>query len=226
MRDLFPGKKRFTRKNEKGEIIGEWSSDKIDWRARVVCEPCNNTWMSDIENRAKPVMSKFILGEAQTICQPDCDVIAPFAFKSAVIFDHIRSDHAEPFFSRSVRHRFRTERAIPASVRMFLGGYLPRVKGEAHSCYHKGPLRANEQIMLYVCTYAAGHLVFQVVGQKQTGFTKVSLQPKTFQVFGVEFWPWMKNGASNWPPTGVLQNAADFDLFASRWRDLNATSDR
>ena len=122
MGDLFPGRKRFTRKNEKGEIIGEWSSDKIDWRARVVCEPCNNTWMSHIENRAKPVLSRFILGEAQTICQPDADVIAPFAFKSAVIFDHIRFDHAKPFFSRSARHRFRTERAIPASVRMFLAG--------------------------------------------------------------------------------------------------------
>jgi len=130
MSDLFPGRKRFTRKNESGEIVGQWSSDKLDWKARVVCEPCNNTWMSDIENCAKPVLSKFILGEAQATSQPHADAIALFAFKSAVIFDHIRFDHAEPFFSRSVRHGFRNERAIPTTVRMFLGAYFPEPRGK------------------------------------------------------------------------------------------------
>jgi hypothetical protein len=225
MGDLFPGRKRFTRKDEKGEIVGEWSSDKLDWKARVVCEPCNNTWMSDIENRAKPVLCRFILGEARTISQQDADVIAPFALKTAVIFDHIRFDHAEPFFGRSVRHVFKNERAIPATVRTFFGAYLPRGKGEVHSCYHDGVLRPNEQIKLYVCTYAAGHLVFQVVGQKQTGLTRVSLQPKTFRAFGVEFWLWMLNCTAAWPPPDVLQDAEQFDSFSARWRNLIATSE-
>src|ERR1700675_4231730 len=106
MNELFPGKKHFTNKNEHGEIVADWSSDKLDWKARVVCEPCNNTWMSQTEARTKKVMTNFILGKQGPITQSCADSIAIFSFKTAVIFDHIRRDR-EPFFSRSVRHTFR-----------------------------------------------------------------------------------------------------------------------
>lgn len=222
MNGLFPGKKRFTNKNEHGETVADWSSDKLDWKARVVCEPCNNTWMSGIESRAKSAMSDFILGRQGPISQSCADSIALFAFKSAVVFDHIRRKR-EPFFSRSVRHGFRESFAIPASVRMFMAGFLPRGKGHVHTCYHEGALSATDRITLYVCTYAVGHFAFQVVGWKQYGHTTVTLQPREFRSLAVEFWPWIKNGAT-WPPVHVLQTVDDFDSFSSRWRNLTATS--
>jgi hypothetical protein len=222
MNELFPGKKRFTNKNEHGEIVADWSSHKLERKARVVCEPCNNTWMSDIESRAKSAMSNFILGKKGAISQSCADSIALFAFKSAVILDHIRRDR-EPFFSRPVRHCFRESFAIPAGVRMFMAGFLPRGKGHVHTCYHQGALSAGDRITLYVCTYAVGHFVFQVVGQKQPGHTQVTLQPRTLLSFGVEFWPWVPDGAS-WPPADVLQTVDEFDSFSNRWRNLTATS--
>lgn len=147
MNDLFPGKKRFTTKNEKGEIVAEWSSDELDWKARVVCESCNNTWMSDIESRAKSAMSNFILGKPGPISQSCADSIALFAFKTAGIFDHIRRDR-EPFFSLSVRHGFRESFAIPVSVRMFIAGFLPGGKGHVHTCYHEGALSVTDHFTL------------------------------------------------------------------------------
>lgn len=222
MNDLFPSKKRFKTKNEKGEIVREWSSDKLDWKARVVCETCNNTWMSDIESRAKSAMSNFILGKPGPIPQLCTDSIALFAFTTAVIFDHVRRDR-EPFFSRSVRYGFRESFAIPSSVKMFMAGFLPGGKGHVHTCYHEGALYATDRFMLYVCTYAVGHFVFQVVGQNRQGYTKVTLEPREFQPFAVEFWPWVPGGAS-WPPAHVLQTAADFDSFSTRWRVVTATS--
>jgi len=220
MNDLFPGKKRFTSKNEHGEIVADWSSEKLDWKARVVCVQCNNTWMSNIESGAKSPMSAFILGKSGPISQSCADSIALFAFKSAVIFDHIRRDR-EPFFSRSVRHGFRESLAVPASLRMFMAGFLPLGKGHVHTCYHEGALSATDRITLYVCTYAVGHFVFQVVGQKQQGYANVTLQPRELQAFALEFWPWVPDGAS-WPPAHVLQTVEDFDSFSSRWRDLTA----
>jgi hypothetical protein len=225
MNELFPGKKRFTSKNEKGEIVADWSSDELDWKARVVCERCNNTWMSDIESNAKSAMSNLIRGEPRLISQSCADSIALFAFKTAVIFDHIRRDR-EPFFTRSVRHTFRESSAIPSSVRIFMAGFVPAGKGHVHTCYHEGPLSATERVKLYVCTYAVGHFVFQVVGQKQHGFTKVTLQPRgqrTFQSVAVEFWPWIP-GDIAWPPACLLQTVGDFDSFSARWRNLTATS--
>jgi len=36
----------------------------MDWKVRVVCEKCNNTWMSDIEhNHAKPVLTPLVTGQ-------------------------------------------------------------------------------------------------------------------------------------------------------------------
>jgi hypothetical protein len=222
MNDLFPGKKRFTTKNEKGEIVAEWSSDELDWKARVVCETCNNTWMSDIENRVRSAMSNFVLGKAGPLSQSCADSIALFAFKTAVIFDHIRRDR-EPFFNHPVRHGFGESFAIPASVRMFMTGFLPGGKGHVHTCYHEGGLSATDRFTLYVCTYAVGHFVFQVVCQNQQGYANATLEPREFRSFTVEFWPWVPDGAS-WPPAHVLQTVADFDSFSSRWRVVTATS--
>jgi hypothetical protein len=60
-------------------------------------------------------------------------------------------------------------------------------------------LSATDRIMLYACTYAVGNFVFQVVGQQQQGHTNVTIHPRDFRSFAVEFWPWVPDNAS-WPP--------------------------
>ena len=56
---LFPGKGnvKFHSEDGKGLIEKTMTSDKIDYKARVVCESCNNGWMSDPQKKphAKPV---------------------------------------------------------------------------------------------------------------------------------------------------------------------------
>jgi hypothetical protein len=50
MRELFPAKRfRFVQRNEGGEIISHWNLPGIDLKAKVICEPCNNGWMSALE---------------------------------------------------------------------------------------------------------------------------------------------------------------------------------
>src|SRR5215469_6552046 len=82
--DLFPGKKKFTRKDEHGNVISEWVSDEIDWTAKVVCQACNNTWMSRIESlHAKPVMTDLIRGVLDiSFSQSAARSVAIFAFKT------------------------------------------------------------------------------------------------------------------------------------------------
>jgi len=99
------------------------------------------------------------------------------------------------------------------------GGFLPTGKGHVHTCYHEGALSATERITLYVCTYAVGHFIFQVVGQKQQGYTNVTLQPRELQSFAVEFWPWVPAALHGRPPRSansgrlrfLLQSMARFD---------------
>ncbi len=98
MNDLFPGNKRFTSWNEKGEIANQWGSKALDWTAKVVCKTCNETWMSQIESKhAKPAMTDLIRGKtAVPVSQSRADSIAFFAFKTALIFDYIQRKR-EPF---------------------------------------------------------------------------------------------------------------------------------
>src|SRR5271169_3869635 len=169
---LFPGKKRFTVKNEKGEVTAQWDKPALDWKANVVCGRCNSTWMSKIENdHAKPALTDLILDKLDIpIAESRANSIALFAFKSAVVFNHLRPV-ADPFFPQSARHNFREVRAIPGNVRMWMAGFLPVGKGEVQTVYHNGALPNGNRIRLYVCTYAVGHFVFQVLAARQGGFT-------------------------------------------------------
>jgi hypothetical protein len=46
MNALFPGKKKYLNIIERTI----WSSNALDWKAKVISEPCNNGWMSNIES--------------------------------------------------------------------------------------------------------------------------------------------------------------------------------
>jgi hypothetical protein len=174
MNELFPGKKRFTSKNEKGQITAQWEGERLDWKARVVCRQCNNGWMSQLEAKyAKPAMTDLILGKEVPLTQSCARSIALFAFKTAVIFDHVKRDR-EPFFRDSSRHRFSRSLTIPFGISMWIAGFLPMGKGEVHTAYHEGSISPTNPIRIYVCTYAVGHLVFQVVAARQRGFVPFS----------------------------------------------------
>ena len=85
MRALFKSKRfRFRQIDEDGKVVNEWRSPRIDLTARVVCKPCNEGWMSDLELRhAKPSMSDLIVGrEISNISQSCANPVALFAFKS------------------------------------------------------------------------------------------------------------------------------------------------
>src|SRR5450631_2325848 len=65
MNELFPlGKVQFQRVTLDGTVLSEWQAPELNLKANVVCKPCNETWMSDIESHcAKPAMADLILGK-------------------------------------------------------------------------------------------------------------------------------------------------------------------
>ncbi len=220
---LFPGKKRFKLRNEKGEVVHERISKSLDWTAKVVCADCNNTWMSAIENdHAKPAMTDLISGKVDIpIDEARAQSIALFAFKTAVVFDHMQRNQ-EPFFPGTIRHRFRESIAIPpTTVKMWMAGYLPTAKGEVLTFYSQGNLTPTNRLRLYVCTYAVGHFVFQVVAQRQQGF--IPLGPAAdYSGMAIPFWPTSELPKGFiWPPKAILRTVKDFSDFSERWRTIN-----
>jgi hypothetical protein len=215
MNALVPGEKKFLNMIERTD----WSSSTLNWKAKVVCEPCNNGWMSNIESQhAQPAMTDLIAGKVDiSISQSRANSIAFFAFKTIVVLEHLNRGRTSRFFPRQVRHRFREALEILPNINIWMAGYLPLGQGRCTTIYHELPDPGS--LELYVCTYAIGHFVFQVVAERYPSSFAVS-PISGFEHLAVPFWPRIPD-AFMWPPETVLEKVKDFDLFAARWQRLH-----
>jgi hypothetical protein len=216
MKPLFPGPVK-ARYGSGDEFI----RDSMDWKAKVVCETCNNTWMSKIESEhAKPVLTPLLTGETDVpIGLAEAHSMALFAFKTAVVLDHAGRDR-EPFFSRRVRYAFRERQAIPSFVQMWFTAFAGhRGNGRVLSMYHEGTDADGYRLQMYCCTCAFGHLVLQVLAVKQIGSLAFrSLTPFRPEL-AIPFWPRLPRGPL-WPPPLALRTQDDFTAFAGRWQNI------
>ena len=175
--------------------------------------------MSQIESgHAQPALTDLILGKLDIpFTQARAASLALFAFKSGVIFDHIRRDRP-PFFDRNSRHAFRESLTIPERVNMWMAGFAPMGRGEVFSMYHTGTMPNGAGLEMYVCTYSIGHFVFQV-GAVRNDVQTFSPQSEGFDYLSVPFWPRLPDKLL-WPLGDVLRSADQLQAFAERWRDV------
>jgi hypothetical protein len=220
--DLFPGKST-VKYQDGGGRIREWTSVKIDWKARVVCKSCNNGWMSNLESQhAKPVLTPLIIGEVSVpVTQKAARSLALYAFKTAVVMDHAHR-RGNPWFSTRIRYAFREHQTISTAVEMWMCGTYGRRRAiDLHSGYFSGSLTPTYPVQSYVCTVAIGHLVFQVHSGKHLGTKQIFPLP-THDAVAVPFWPGLPSGLV-WPFVANLHGKRDFDLFCMRWRSIGYT---
>jgi hypothetical protein len=218
MGKLFPGRKAFKSTNRFG-TEKEWIAAGLDLTAKVVCDPCNTGWMSDIESEhAEPVMSPLMLGDIHApFTKKEAHSLALFALKSAMVIDCAQR-HREPFFSRRLRHAFRQHHFIPNTVRMWLVPYIPdrhRRFDFRISLTNKGELTPGYDLQLYICTFGLGALAFQVVAHKQLFFADFRPLPG-FEDLAIPFWPDLLPGYV-WPGLRCLHSFEHFKEFHNRW---------
>jgi hypothetical protein len=220
MAELLPGPKMFRTRDHKGKITRAWVQPELDWKTKVVCDKCNNGWMSNIESQhAKPAMTDLILGKKGVkISQTRARSIALFAFKTAVVFDHIRRE-SSPFFTRSDRFLFREKLVIPFTVRMWMTAVERPGNGTAITWYQKGHLNTNDTVELYACTFSCEHFCFQVVAERRP--SGIALIPRArFEQLAVPFWPTIARDFV-WPAPSALRSVKDFETFSKRWDVLD-----
>ena len=133
----------------------------LDWTAKVVCEACNNGWMKLIErDHAMPTITPIIKGSPICLLPSGIASLAVFAFKLAVVADHMHSRRA-PFFRPSIRTAFHDSLRIPLGVQMWLSAYhsaTPRNAGLFNTYYFKirgGRYKGFEGL----CRYPRHHAV-------------------------------------------------------------------
>ncbi|MDP2712551.1 MAG: hypothetical protein Q8O56_15150 [Solirubrobacteraceae bacterium] len=88
--------------------------------AKVVCGPCNNGWMSGIDQAASRVLRPLIRGEREAVLDPDGQAAAAaWIFKSALILDV--ADHGIGGPLASLRPAFAESRMAPPGCVIYAG---------------------------------------------------------------------------------------------------------
>jgi hypothetical protein len=200
-----------------------WQKATMDEKANVVCKTCNEGWMSDIEASARTTLSHIIRDGAPVSLLPrGITALARFAFKCAVVSNHMSPDGGGPFFSSFIRRRFKESLEIPSGVEMWVGAFQGFYKygGLFNSRYVKSDADATHDLGFYVFTFAAGHLAFQVVAKKWTQLHHAArtLPSVHFESIwdqaAIRFWPNQHGLPASWPPTHYLDSDTIQDFTA------------
>lgn len=177
-----------------------WTTDVIDFKAKVVCGPeCNHGWMERLEKRARPFLEPMIRGHQSTLYPEGAGTIAYWALKTAMMID----------FAQETEHR-----CVPAFVYPDLygaKGVLPQTFVWLGACdFGAGALARPRTLHLdtgdphqagFGMTLSVGHLVIEII--------RVPIEDqKTLEIRGQlapairRLWPY--TNVVVWPPTAVL----------------------
>ena len=198
----------------------------INLTARLVCQPCNNDWMSELENDyVKPILSDPILrGDAIRFTVDDQVTLAAWAFKTAVLIDHMTSTRRRPFFSAAVRRRFATTLMLPEGVQIWIMGHnatrLKRRTAYYVSHYLKPASARLKHFEFYVVTFVVGHFAFQVFAPRKPNRVHRRLpvlRPDSiWKDLTLRVWP-SSGRTISWPPSGHYLSDDVMEQFAHRW---------
>jgi len=231
MGKLFPEQRLVFRKQLANDpVVRIWETSSVDLTVKIVCEPCNNGWMSDLEaQHAKPAMQDMILSDRPVLLSAErIYSISVFAFKTAVIGYHMERKISPSFpasvFSRSHLRRFATSLRIPAGVQVWIGciGTDDPRHGLFRMRYAKTPPGFVNGFKLYACTFGIGRFVLQLVA---TEWTKGSLRRRMVPNVGqnpiwnsmaIPVWPTLGQ-AVQWPPSQQMRDDT-VNGFSDRWR--------
>jgi hypothetical protein len=217
--------------NNKPLITAEWRAVSVNLKAHVVCDTCNNRWMSDLETETKAVTSEMIVnGKSRSLSVKDIVIISAFAFKTAVVVDHMnmyskggRRPLTGSFFRRSDRENFRKFLVFPDNVHIWLAEFREgdAASGRLRPYYFHNKTGPWKNFHFFVVSYVVGHLVFQIVCPRPAG---ISWHARNFPplVQSSEWNPrstliWPNRGFEvDWPPPHYLIDKA-INAFAYRW---------
>jgi hypothetical protein len=208
-----------------GPEAKKWKSKSIDAVARVVCETCNNGWMSDLDAQASATMSNMIRhGSAVSLLPIGIASIAMFAYKAAVVVNCAGNELGGPFFPPAERKRFSEDgHFLPGGIQIWLSTYRgPRLHGRYEGHYAKINTGRYRNFRVFVFTYTVGFLVIQVAAfrwgsrvLKQPRFTPYFRQADIWNPVSVSLWP-PDGRAVLWPTSKYLTDKTIHQI-AGRW---------
>ena len=173
-------------------------------KVRVVCQTCNNGWMSELETAARPVLTPLIAGSPCTVTEEAAQVIARWIAMKVMVAEHnLRGDAVS---TAGQRESFRSTLAIPLDFRIWVGrcgvdGWQTAYWRHASTVSLSPDIRPEHRFKnLHSVTFGIGQLLVFVLHTTVSGLDLgVNLSQNGMMV---PIWPY--GGPIAWPSTKVL----------------------
>jgi hypothetical protein len=207
-----------------------WHNYRLDQRVRMACKRCNNTWMNDLENKVKPIISPMILGShsRKLLTRREQLIIATWAVKTVMVVEFLHRESSARYFTQDERRSLMSD-AVPSrstGAYVWLGRYDSKndgVRGLAGSMTYADRLpRAHGSL------FAVGQLAIQIlversaVGQRD----RLATRPGPWDQMLSQIWPPPSIFETNdpllpWPPPVAITDQT-FDATFDRFLALGA----
>jgi hypothetical protein len=195
--------------------------------SRKPCKRCNNSWMSNLEDSAKPVLLPLIRG-ANSILTPDNRlVIARWFIKTVILYEFLGGVERGPhrFFQAEERNALMESLSIPPNTYVFLAHYrgLKHVTTrEMRLAFTMKEIDNDRAIPIdgYSATFTIKELALQTFSirwPKDPAIGKVDVRMLNSPDDAVQIWP--ATGDVAWPPSVILTDST-IGPFVTRWANL------
>ena len=193
-------------------------SRHLNVTTKTVCRDCNSGWLSDFENRFKPLATPLIVGErtvALALSPESRALLAAWAYKMAMLLDVAHPSRSREFYTPSDRLLFRRTSLAHGFVHVFLGRYA---FGDRPALARK--LRDTPARRAYseLATMTAGHLAMQVLSVRSVASNElVPAGTRGLDLFDrargtiLPIWPPV-SGYLEWPPARTMSHQDVEDL--------------
>ena len=98
-----------------------WGGDPRSRQLQIVCRPCNNHWMSDLQTAAKPVLIPLITGKAINLTPPRQESLAAWCAMTTMCAEYFYPKTAS--VSVTDRRWFFKTHAAPNTFRIWIGDF-------------------------------------------------------------------------------------------------------
>ncbi len=155
---------------------------------RNVCKPCNEGWMSTLEETAKPILEPMILGEPQSLAAEDRQTLALWAIKTALTLNDTAKDDPVPLPVELFR--LIHQQVLPPDHRVFAA---PVKEEDGVRNDEKAGMLADEdgEMIGYFSILVCQRISFQIIGGP---LDFGPMEPDYF----AQLWP--ADAALLWPP--------------------------
>ncbi|SRR6266446_3354855 len=195
---------------------------KID----TVCAPCNNGWMSALENKSKPTIACMFEDLTIPLDHQQQTVLSNWAVKTAMVLDSIKNTETNPhFYLKPETIIFRKQRIIPDRIRIWIGRCsLSSLGAFGTDLAVVGPDQSRIGIAT-ATTIVVGHFAVQVcsmrVNPEHQGKDVNDIEPKRgdWNNMLVQIWPVAKQSVM-WPPNVTFTNSGPRSIatLMGRWK--------